>query len=65
MITLYSIKQIGITTHFIWVPGHVGIQGIEKVDKMTKESFEAFNMKWQTYWNRSAQRSRKVKSFIT
>ncbi len=38
MITLYSIKQIGIITRFIWAPAHVGIQGNEEVDTMAKES---------------------------
>ncbi len=37
MITLYSIKQIGVITWFIWVPAHVGIIGNEEVDIMATE----------------------------
>ncbi len=34
MIRLYSLRQVGIIIRFMWVPAHVGIQGMRK--KQTK-----------------------------
>ncbi len=35
---MYNIKVMGISARFIWVPAHVGVDGIEKVAILAKQT---------------------------
>ncbi len=43
----YNIKVMGISTRFIWVSAHVGVEGNEKVDILAKQTLRIKQVDFQ------------------